>query len=75
MEVAQVSESDPLSANIGAELVESSNRKEEKIGGGGAPGKAQSKRRREMCRTLWPAHPEGCFYLSLPPQLLLMSAI
>lgn len=38
VEVAQVSESDPLSANIGAQLVESSNRKEEKIGAEGGRG-------------------------------------
>lgn len=64
VEAAEVSESDPLSSNVGAELVETSNRKEENRK---KPGKAHSKRGREMCRTLWPAHPEGCFHLSLPP--------
>lgn len=71
MEVAEVSESDPLSSNAGAELVESSNRKEETRKktlfwqGNDKKKKEKEKERREMCRTLWPAHPGGCFHLSL----------
>lgn len=29
----------------------------------------------EMCRSLWPVRPEGCFHLALRSQLVLMSAI
>lgn len=70
MEVAGESESDPLSSNAGAELVESSNRKEERRKNLFS-GKTRYKReRRKMCRTLWPAHPGGCFHLSLSPPSL-----